>query len=110
MTRVKALDDYLDLTGGSGRHYRYMASKGQPSPMGGNFALVRERPEGGWELIYVGETESLYTGVADKRAEAAAKAGEPLHLFTRLNISKAVRSEEKDDIIQGHAPRLNTTA
>jgi hypothetical protein len=104
------LEDYLDLTGGSGRHYRYMISKGQPSPMGGNFALVRERAEGGWELVYIGETESLFTGVADKRAEAAAKMGEPLHLFTRLNISKAVRSEEKDDIVQSYGPKLNTPA
>ena len=103
------MDDYLDLTGGSGRHYRYMACKGQPSPMGGNFALVREQPEGGWELVFIGETESLFTGVAEKRAEVARTVGEPLHLYTRLNIAKAVRSEERADIIVAYAPRLNPT-
>lgn len=99
--------DYLDVTGSSGKHYRYMAAQQQLSPMGGNFLLVRELPEEGrWEIVYAGEAENLSRGVQAQRDEAAAVHG-PLQLYTRLNVSKAVRLGEQEDVVAAYAPLMN---
>jgi hypothetical protein len=103
------LADYLDLKGGSGSVYRYAPGRGQLSPMGGNYAFVRELPGGRWELIYAGETENLFVGARARREEAEAAHG-PLRLFTRLNISASVRRAEQEDIVSGYQPPMNVPA
>jgi len=99
--------DFLDLTGRSGRCFRYSANEGQLSPAGGNFALARPMPGGQWELIYVGEVESLMGELNPPQAEAAAAHGPGVRLFTRLNISRSVRREELEDVLAAYAPPMN---
>jgi len=100
------MGEYLDVTGGSGKHYRYMAAQAQLSPMGGNFLLVRDLPEGRWEIVYAGEAENLSRGVQAQRDEAAAVHG-PLQLYTRLNVSKAIRLGEQEDVVAAYEPLMN---
>ena len=100
------MGEYLDVTGNSGRHYRYTAAQAQLSPMGGNFLLVRELPEGQWEIVLAGEAENLSRGVQAQRDEAVAAHG-PLQLYTRLNVSKATRLAEQEDVVAAYAPPLN---
>lgn len=98
------MDGFLDLVGSSGNSYRYLASAGRISPMGGNFVLVRELADGAWELVRAGETESLLVGLEPVLAEAKSDHGSALRLYTRLNISGATRRLERDDIMAAYHP------
>ena len=93
------MNDFLDLVGASGRHYRYAAAVGQLSPAGGNFAIVRVRNDGSREVLRLGETHSLASGAILARTEAVAEHGSAVRLFVRLNISRKTRDEELIDLL-----------
>ena len=95
--------DILDVKGASGAVYRFTRFRdGNPlSAMGGNFVYAREE-NGEMVVLYAGEVQNLLLGaraywdqaVRDHSAEA---------LFTRLNISEAVRRREHSDIAEGRS-------
>ena len=93
------MNDFLDLIGASGRHYRYTAAAGQLSPAGGNFAIVRLGKGASWEVLRLGETHSLAAGAIQARTEAVAEHGSAVRLFVRLNISRKIRDEELIDLL-----------
>ena len=99
--------DMIDLKGASGAVYRFSLFRdGRPlSPMGGNYAYVREAGEG-YEVIHVGEGQNLLTDARGRWAQAAAEHG-VAHLFTRLNITERVRKQEHDDIVAAAHPPMN---
>jgi len=99
--------EYLDVTGSSGTHYRYAGEQLQLSPMGGNYVLIRDLPDGGWEMICAGETENLSRGAPVRKGQATADHGPNVKLYTRLNISSAVRRSELQDIIEAYQPVMN---
>ena len=100
--------DLIDLKGASGAVYRFnLLRDGRPlSPMGGNFAYVREAGEG-YEVIHVGEGQNLLT---DARAlwDQAVREHGAAHLFTRLNITERVRQHEHADIVAAARPPMNS--
>jgi hypothetical protein len=99
--------DLIDLRGASGAVYRFnLVREGRPlSPMGGNFAYVREAGEG-YEVVHVGEGENLLTEARTRWAQAVAEHG-AAHLFTRLNIAERVRQHEHADIVAATHPPMN---
>jgi len=99
--------DLIDLRGASGAVYRFnLVREGRPlSPMGGNFAYVREAGEG-YEVVHVGEGENLLTDARTRWAQAVAEHG-AAHLFTRLNIAERVRQHEHADIVAAAHPPMN---
>lgn len=101
------MGEYLDLIGASGLTYRYMASDGRLSPMGGNFALVRDLTDGAWELLFAGVAESLSDGADTIHGEAVKEHGAAVRLYTRLNVANRTRQEEQDDIVQAYSPPMN---
>ncbi|MGI8840700.1 MAG: hypothetical protein ACR2F8_07980 [Caulobacteraceae bacterium] len=102
--------DLIDLKGASGAVYRFnLLRDGRPlSPMGGNFAYVREAGEG-YEVILVGEGQNLLTDARARWAGAVAGHGAQ-HLYTRLNITERVRRHEHDDIVAAARPPMNAAA
>ena len=88
---------FVDLQGASGAVYRYrLAPDGQvTSRIAGNYAFVREEEEG-FAVLSAEATSDLSSATAAWR-RAAAKHGE-LQLYTRLNVSAAVRETEQLDI------------
>ncbi|MEO8926999.1 MAG: hypothetical protein ABI306_07530 [Caulobacteraceae bacterium] len=99
--------DMIDLKGASGAIYRFnLFGDGRPlSPMGGNFAYVRDAGEG-YEVVHVGEGQNLLTDARARWAEAVAEHRAE-HLFTRLNITERVRRHEHDDIVAAARPPMN---
>ncbi|HEV2363396.1 MAG TPA: hypothetical protein VGS12_04270 [Caulobacteraceae bacterium] len=93
--------EFIDVHGASGAVYRFnLLREGHPlSPMGGNFLYVREKT-GGYDIVHVGESQSL---LADARGQwdQAVKTHGVTHLFSRLNVSERMRKLEHEDISKG---------
>jgi hypothetical protein len=98
--------DFVDLQGASGARYRFRVwPEGAPHlPMGGNYAYVREDSVG-FTVLEVGETNDLSRAQVER--PKAAKRG-VTHVFTRLNVSRAIRSAEHNDLIANYqSARVN---
>jgi hypothetical protein len=102
---VGVVQAFVDLQGVSGASYRFrLAPNGVvSSPIAGNYAFIRETPEG-VALLVVAATNDLSSATADWK-RAVAKYG-PMNLYTRLNVSAAVREAEQQDIASYYKPRL----
>ena len=102
-----SMKDLIDVHGVSGAIYRFaMVREGRPlSPIGGNYLFVREDGDS-YEIVYANEGQNLINDAKVRWDDAAATYGS-LHLFTRLNISEAVRRHEHDDIIAAINPPMN---
>lgn len=96
--------DFVDLQGSSGQTYRFRKwpENGQHPPMAGNFALVRTRT-----------AEVLRVGVVDNLSEVKAQTGElqdGVALFTRLNVSRALREAEHLDLATAYPASKSAAA
>lgn len=89
------MKDFIDLEGASGARYRFRLwpAAGSHAPIAGNYAVVRE--EGG-KLKVVGLGQSL--DLSRCRPEATKGRGPGVHLFTRLNVARAARETEHEDL------------
>jgi hypothetical protein len=91
--------DFLDLKGASGATYRFRFwPPGQPqAPIAGNYAYVRDAEPPA--VVVVGVT----TDLSGARAGLPRGGrGGPLGVYVRLNVSRAVREAEHDDIAAAH--------
>jgi hypothetical protein len=88
--------DIIDLNGASGGVYRFRLWRSGAGhlPMAGNYALVQAAPEG-FTVVAADAVDDL------SRVDARSLTSEPsapVLVFTRLNVSRAVRQAEADDI------------
>jgi len=94
------MKDFIDLEGASGATYRFRlwADDASHLPTGGNYVYVRQEPKG-FTVLVVGESNDL----SQARAEwqAALRRG-ATHAFTRLNVSRAIRTAEHQDLAARH--------
>lgn len=97
----------VDFPGKSGAAYRYTRlEEGHPLwPSGGNYVYVREG-QGGLEVVYAGEAESLFRGYHEHWERAREDHG-ATDIYIRLNVSGSVRRAEQADIAAGHQPLMN---
>jgi hypothetical protein len=98
---------FLDLTGASGSVYRFRrcGDLNELPATAGNFVYLRADPAGD-EIVCCGTARSLV------RASSAWKAAErrkATDLYLRLNVSRAVREGEHEDIVAATQPPLVLT-
>lgn len=100
------MQNHIDVQGASGTSYRFRIwpADGEHAPMPGNFVFVRMEP-GAWTVVYSGEVHDLSTAPANW-AEARDAHG-ATHIYTRLNVSGAIRREEHADIVARWRPPMN---
>lgn len=98
------MQDFVDLKGASGAAYRFRVwREGAPHlPIAGNYVFVKENAEG-ITVLLVGITNDLSQARADR--VKVAKRG-ATHVFTRLNVARAVRTAEHEDLVAGYRPAL----
>ncbi len=103
------METFVDLQGASGATYRYrLAPDGEvTSRIAGNYALVREEPDG-FAVVSTEATSDL-SSATDAWRRAAAKHS-ALYLYTRLNVSAAVRETEQLDIAAYYKQRRKRPA
>jgi hypothetical protein len=93
--------NFIEIEGASGAQYRFrLLPESTPHPpMPGNYAFVR-RDRNRLTVMVVGETIDLSKVRADW--PAAARQG-ATHIFTRLNVPRAVRTAEHQDMAARYA-------
>jgi hypothetical protein len=101
--------DQIDCRVASGEHLRFTLFKeGRPlSPMGGNFVYVADDEDAAaGRVVYAGETDNLALHAQVRWAEAQSGFGVKA-LYTRLNITAAVRRREHVELLQALDPPMN---
>ena len=90
------MKDIIDLHGASGVVYRFRLWRPGAGhlPMAGNYAAVQSAP-GGFTVLAAAAVDDL--SYVERPAGGPDRPG-PIHLFTRLNVSRAVREAEAKDI------------
>ena len=98
------MQNFLDLKGASGAEYRFrLWPEGTPHlPIAGNCVFLKVAEEG-FKVLFVGATNDLSKARADW--SKVAKRG-ATHVFTRLNVSRASRLAEHEDLVGGYKPAL----
>ena len=104
--------EFVDLRGASGTFYRFRLwpEGGAHPPIAGNYVVLREddAQEGGFKVLLAGVTGDL------SQAQTAGKRAltkDPMaRLYTRLNVARAVRSAEHDDIVAAYKPQVASAA
>lgn len=88
--------EFVDLKGASGQAYRFrwVRSGAVPLRIAGNYAMLRPKG-GGFAVAHLGVTNDL-SQARDKCPPLNGRG--PFHLFIRLNVARAVREAEHDDM------------
>ena len=96
------MQDFIDLQGASGASYRFRrrAEGASHLPTAGNYVLVQEA-SAGLKVLTVGASIDLSLIRPPGKPRANRK---PTHLFTRLNIARAVRMFEHEDLVARYRP------
>jgi len=95
--------EFVDLRGASGTFYRFRLwpEGGAHPPIAGNYIVLREDASG-LKVLLAGVTSDLSQAAAEAR-KTLLKDGEA-RLYTRLNVARALRSTEHEDIVAEHKP------
>ncbi|WP_293682749.1 hypothetical protein [uncultured Phenylobacterium sp.] len=98
------MNDFLDLKGASGATYRFRVWVDGAShlPVAGNYVFLKVEPDS-LQVLLVGATNDLSQARLEWPKVAALGA---THVFTRLNVARAVRTAEHEDLVAGYKPVL----
>jgi hypothetical protein len=98
------MNAFIDLQGASGATYRFrLWTEGASHlPIAGNYVFVREAAQG-FKVVLAGLTNDLSTCRAELGKAVPRKA---VHVYTRLNVSRATRHAEHDDLVAGYKPSV----
>jgi uncharacterized protein related to proFAR isomerase len=98
----------IDLAGKSGARYRYTPLEEERflPPAGANF-VIAELTKDGARVVYAGETDNLAKQTWRQALERARQTYAKAKILTRLNVTRAVREAERQDLIAQHQPPLN---
>jgi hypothetical protein len=101
------MNDQIDLRGASGAIYRYrLDNPSRPAnAAGGVFVYVRQAQHGP-QVVYASHTDCLARADLERWQEAIADYG-ATHLYTRLHVSCAGRTQELEDLVAGLRPVMN---
>lgn len=99
--------EFVDLRGASGTLYRFRRwpASGAHPPIAGNYIVLKDDPNG-FKVVLAGVTSDLSQAAFECR-KALAKDSDA-QLFTRLNVARALRTAEHEDIVAEYKP--STTA
>ena len=98
------MNTFIDLQGASGATYRFrLWPEGAAHlPIAGNYIYVR-KAGAGFKVVVAGLSNDLSTcrrGLEKSGPRAAT------HVYTRLNVSRATRNTEHDDIVVAYEPAI----
>jgi|SRR6185437_2179301 len=99
---------FIDLQGASGATYRFrLWEPGAPhQPIAGNYVCVRAE-KAGYSIVSVGETLDL----SQLRAKLPKRVRDATtHVYTRLNVARAIRTAEHEDLTARHGTSRSSAA
>jgi hypothetical protein len=97
--RRLSLSERVELRGRSGKLYSFFRLNEQTPlrPIGVTYALAEPGPHG-WRLLRVGHTSNLAARSWSGELAEAREAAPDAELLVRLNISRAIREAEAEDL------------
>lgn len=97
------VDQFIDVSGASGATYRFqrVSDPARLPATAGNFIFIRSGPDGD-TLVCCGTAHSL--ALAKSSWKAAVAAHQATDIFVRLNVSRATRASEHEDIVERQNP------
>jgi hypothetical protein len=98
------MQDFLDLKGASGALYRFRLWPEGAShlPIAGNYVVIQETAAG-FKVLAVGASMNLSQARVGGPSRGRRKAA---HYYTRLNVSRAARTSEHEDLVAQYKPAL----
>lgn len=98
----------IDFAGASGARYRYtpLDENRFLPPAGANY-VIAEVTDDGANVVYAGETDNLATQAWRAELEKARSKYAEATMLTRLNVTRAVREAERNDLIDNYHPPMN---
>ena len=98
----------IDLAGASGARYRYspLDENRFLPPAGANYVIAELTDEGA-NVVFAGETDNLAAQTWRSDLEKARGKYAEATLLTRLNVTRAIREAERNDLIENYRPPLN---
>jgi hypothetical protein len=98
----------IELAGKSGARYRYtpLEEERHLPPAGANY-VIAEVSGGAARLVFAGETDNLANQTWRADLERARQSHPKAKVLTRLNVTRAIREAERQDLIAEHQPPLN---
>lgn len=99
----------IDLAGASGALYRYtpMDENRFLPPAGANFVIAELKGDGEPRIFYAGETDNLAAQSWRSELERARGDHAEATVLIRLNVTRAVRDAERNDLVEHYRPPLN---
>lgn len=96
------MNDFIDLQSASGVAYRFRIWRDGAAhlPIAGNFACIKEEAQG-FTVLCVGECNDL-SQLRSDLPKAVLRV--TTHVFTRLNVGRAVRLAEHADLTGPYKP------
>jgi hypothetical protein len=96
--------DFIDLRGVSGADYRFRLWREDAAhlPIAGNYVVVREA-EQGLSVLLADVSNDLST--VRQTLKRLLKDNPAAQVYTRLNVSRTVRTAENDDIVASYKPK-----
>ena len=97
--------EFVDLRGASGSLYRFRLwpEGGAHPPIAGNYIVLKEEASG-LKVLAAAVTGDLSQASVEAR-KALAKDTQA-RLYTRLNVARAVRTAEHEDIVEAYKPAM----
>jgi hypothetical protein len=94
------MNEFVDLKGASGTAYRFrLLPEGvEHLRIAGNYAFLKARA-GGFTVVQVGATSDLSQARSQLPPEERPRG---VHLYTRLNVARATREAEHEDLIANY--------
>lgn len=105
---TRVLTRPIELAGKSGARYRYTPLEEERflPPAGANYVIAELTKEGA-RVVYAGETDNLANQTWRSDLERARETYAKARVLTRLNVTRAVREAERQDLIEQYQPPLN---
>lgn len=100
----------IHWTGKSGRKYGYwirpLGTNFNDAP--GNYIYAKETSPKNWSPVYIGQTSSLATRLADHEKEACTRRNGATHIHAHTSVENEVdRRNEESDLIARWNPVCN---
>ena len=101
--------EFVELRGASGASYRFRLwpSGDAHLPIAGNYVVVQETANG-LAILALNVSDDLSLVRNALKPSIRDRTGH--QIYTRLNVSRAVRTAEHDDLVAGSKPRRSAQA
>jgi uncharacterized protein related to proFAR isomerase len=105
------LSRQIEFAGKSGARYRYtpLDEDRFVPPAGANYLIAELKPDGP-SVVYAGHTDNLANQAWRAALEEARKTYAQAKVLTRLNVTRAIREAELEDLVEQYHPPMNRGA